>query len=368
MKRDNAGGNTFWGIVAIISLGIFFAPYLIEAAKNHNLMLDENNDNVSTVRNFVATGKIQASGLSLFGTAPTAGQFLKVASDGLQIEGQAITAGVTGGGGIDAGAYKSVAYYPASAGEAGATVAPLSQVSNAVLATNGVSLPALTRTLPDEVQQNITKLGDLSQGIAGATASFTGGVTGNYFVGDGSQLTGISGVISTGTNGYIGVYSGTGQIVARQTISGASITAGTMPGDRISGPLTGTSILTTEPVNGGVSPFEVQGGTTLTAAMLAGGIIYVTTPSNGVTPTVVGIPTISGNTVAFNLVDLNGNGVTLQMTNGQALYKGASAGTAVFVNSGYSRASIAITCASLSGSCSFANVIGTGEVGTWNVK
>jgi hypothetical protein len=77
---------------------------------------------------------------------------------------------------------------------------------------------------------------------------------------------------------------------------------------------------TTEVVYGGVSKWFVYSGTTLTADMLAGGMLFVHTPLSGSTPTVIGVPDFSASTPYFGVWDMTGGGVRVQTTDGDALY------------------------------------------------
>ena len=121
-------------------------------------------------------------------------------------------------------------------------------------------------------------------------------------------------------------------------------------------------------VYAGASTWFVYSGVTLTGDMLAGGLLYVHTPATGVTPTRLGIPAIGSSTPYFLVKDMTGHGVTVQTTGGDSLYgSSGAAGTAYFLNAGYSRNSATFKVNCESGACKYVDVIG--EVGSnWHVK
>lgn len=117
-------------------------------------------------------------------------------------------------------------------------------------------------------------------------------------------------------------------------------------------------VQSTEVVYGGASKFFVYGGTTLTGAMLAGGMLFCHASS----PITLGIPDFSGSTPYFLVYDMTGSGVTVQTTDGDVLYNDDESGTALFVNAGNSRHSASFTCNAESGSCSYVVTLGvTGD-------
>lgn len=169
--------NSIKHLVIIIG-GFLFALWLVNisiAAKNRSIMIDSDGENVTGVTNFIVQSNLQVDGVTLFGTKPTAGQFVKLSSDGLQLEGATVDSSVTGGGGINSGNYGQIPYY--SNDPSGTTLSALASSANSVLTFNSSSTPVVTSTLPDAVQTNITKLGTLSQGLTGTTATFTSEVT-----------------------------------------------------------------------------------------------------------------------------------------------------------------------------------------------
>jgi len=108
----------------------------------------------------------------------------------------------------------------------------------------------------------------------------------------------------------------------------------------------------------GVSKWYVYGGVTLNQTQLAGGMIYCHAPI-GSGPIVIGISAISSSTGYVLVKDMTGSGVTIQTTDGDVLYNNSDAGTAIFVNAGNSRHQAAITLNAESGTCKYADVIGT---------
>lgn len=144
-----------------------------------------------------------------------------------------------------------------------------------------------------------------------------------------------------------------GQDLYVDTLHGVAVSTADLP-DPITVP-----VQTTELIYGGVSKFYVYTGTTLSAAMLAGGMVLVHTPLSGSTPTVIGIPAVSGSTAFFAVWDMTGGGVTVQMTDGGTLYDDDETGTAYWVSEGHSRHAASFTLNAESGACSYGIVIGT---------
>lgn len=142
------------------------------------------------------------------------------------------------------------------------------------------------------------------------------------------------------------------QDVYADTLHGVAVTSADLPD-----PIT-NSVQTTDVVYGGVSKFLIYSGTTLTAEMLAGGMVFVHTPLSGSTPAVIGIPAISGSTAAFLVADMTGGGVTIQTTDGEPLYTAIDSGTAIWVPAGHSRHCASVTLVSESGTCAYAFVSG----------
>lgn len=117
-------------------------------------------------------------------------------------------------------------------------------------------------------------------------------------------------------------------------------------------------------VNAGASVFVVYSGVTLTADMLAGGMLYTFNTS----PIVLGIPTITGSTPYFMVADMAGGGVTVQTTDADPLYDSDTTdGTAYFVNAGNSRHQATFNLVYESGSCAFVHVIGT-QGSNWDIE
>lgn len=81
--------------------------------------------------------------------------------------------GSIGSGIINPGMQNQLPYYSAN----GRTLSPLTNMANAILATNGGQVPGLTQTLPTAVQTNITNLGTIAVGVwngTPVTAAFGG--------------------------------------------------------------------------------------------------------------------------------------------------------------------------------------------------
>ena len=126
----------------------------------------------------------------------------------------------------------------------------------------------------------------------------------------------------------------------------------------------GTTIPTLDYVNAGASKYFVYSGVTLTADMLAGGMLYLHHTGS---PIVLGWPLVTTGSTAFAMVkDMTGSGVTVQTTDGQTLYGTNGTGTAYFLNAGNSRGSATFTSVSESGSSRYVDVIGENK--TWIAK
>ena len=115
-------------------------------------------------------------------------------------------------------------------------------------------------------------------------------------------------------------------------------------------------------IKGGVSTYVITTGTTLSADMVAGGMIY----TFNTTPIVLGVNTVTSSTPYFMVKDVAGGGVTVQTADADPLYYGSETGTAFFVNIGNSRHQATFNCVK-SGTCAFVDVIGTMGSG-WDVE
>ena len=109
---------------------------------------------------------------------------------------------------------------------------------------------------------------------------------------------------------------------------------------------------------GGISKYMVSAGTTVTADMLGGGIVYwVGTDMNGVT-----IPYVSSNTPFLVVKDMSGSGLTVWAENKdsahQRFHKGGSWGNKIWVAPGNVGHQLAITDV-LTGTSKFHDVIGS---------
>ncbi len=125
--------------------------------------------------------------------------------------------------------------------------------------------------------------------------------------------------------------------------------------------------ITADKLIAGVSTFNVNAGVTLTRDMMAGGIIRVWAAA----PIRIGVPTLSGTSQFFMVVDYYGSGVTIQTTNGQILYgiSGSETGvttTSYFLNPGNSRGSASFEIVVIPGVTTFIRALGVQK--TWNIK
>jgi hypothetical protein len=109
-------------------------------------------------------------------------------------------------------------------------------------------------------------------------------------------------------------------------------------------------------VRAGTSKWYVYGNTTLSADMLAGGMLFC--HFSGPTPFTLTIPSFTGSTPYFLVADMTGSGVTITPPSGVSIYDGTSVGTYYFVNKGNSRHQAALTLNAESGACKYGFVVG----------
>ena len=331
-------------------------------AQNRPIMIDNTTkENITAVSNFVVGSKLEVSGITFFDTAsPPAGQYLKISADGKQISTEAITSAVTGSGGVNSGNYKAIPYYVTA--PSGATVGPLANQANSVLVTSGASLPSLSQTLPTAVQQNITILGSLSQGVSGTTGTFSGTVTANTFSGDGSLLTGVSGIVSSSTTGYVAVYTSAGQIQGTATISGSSVYGG----------MGNFGILTTSVITARSQHINLTSGTLQTLAISGISGVWVSAVSSAArSPTAgvslqLGSPDAAGYDIVFILENSTyeqGTTTYVLFTAGDVLASAdtITAGTSKYIMSGTTDAQL-IVCHSTGVSKWFVRTVGSPTV------
>lgn len=328
----------------LLLIGVIFGSIISEvgqAAIYRSLMMNSSGQNQTPIT------ELRINGVSIFEAVPTASQYLQMNASADGIIGVTISSSVTGSGGVNSGNFGAIAYYITN--PTGATISPLTTLANAVLATDSTASPYMTTTLPSTVQQNITILGDLSQGVSGTTGEFSSSVTAEAFFGDGSNLSGISGVITSSTTGYIAYYKEDGAISGMATLSGDSIFGGDLKVDNISG----VSELVADVILGGISKYFVYSGITITSDMLASGSIYWdSTTMGGVT-----LPAITGNTAFVLVKDIQGAGVSIFTENNQSILEDGSWGTLLWVAPDNLGHQIALT-AIMTGTSVFWDVLG----------
>uniref|UniRef100_A0A6M3L0C3 Putative pectate lyase n=1 Tax=viral metagenome TaxID=1070528 RepID=A0A6M3L0C3_9ZZZZ len=104
---------------------------------------------ITSVTTFRIISAIEVSGLTFFRTLPTTGEFLQVSADGLGIQGVPLTSSVTGGGAVTTGDFGAIAFYGTT--PTGQTIYPLSNIANAILATDSSASPSMAQILPPQV-------------------------------------------------------------------------------------------------------------------------------------------------------------------------------------------------------------------------
>ena len=211
------------------------------------------------------------------------------------------------------------------------------------ITAGNVSATNLTGTLATAAQTNITSVGILtSLSVSGnvdggnlrtaGVVSATGNVTGNFFVGNGSLLTGVvatgigtlsslsvSGNIDTGNLRTAGVVSATGNVTGSQfNGSGAGLTA--VPGANVTGTVanatfaTTASSATTATTVTGAAQANITSVGTLTALSVSGNIdggnLRTTGSISAAGNTTSGNVSVGVGTVSVgNIVNTNANGV-----------------------------------------------------------
>lgn len=338
-----------------VTISLVFAG-MIYAGINRPIMIDDTTkQNVTGVSKFVVGDTAQFKGVSTWATNPTAGQYIKVSADGLRLKGEdMVSSGVTGDHGIINGsAYKSVAYYGSSNGDSGVTIDGLAQMADAVVATNGVSLPALTQTLPTAVTRNISVIGTLTEGFTGVTGNFTSDVTAGFLWGDGAHLTNVPG--STFSRSMLDAASFVG---ATKFALSTQLGVGGIAGVSMEGASPNLDIARANAFIGGTSKFFAATGTTVTSDMLGGGMIYwIGATADGVT-----IPATSSNTPFFVAKDMSGSGLTIfaekKGSSHQRFHMAGSWGNVVYVQSRNLGHQVSISSVK-TGTSEYHDVIGT---------
>lgn len=135
-----------------------------------------------------------------------------------------------GTGSVNPGLINQLGYYAAS----GSTISGLTTANNGVLITSAGGVPSISSTLPNAVQDNITRLGTITSGIW-------------------------HGTIIAGTYGGTGVNNGASTITigGSVTFSGAFTFAGTLTGNTaVTFPTSGTLAITSQLL---VSPLTTKG-------------------------------------------------------------------------------------------------------------
>jgi filamentous hemagglutinin len=182
--------------------------------------------------NVNATGNISGGNLSVTGSVNLAGRISAVGNitGGNILTGANVsaTSNITGGNLISNGVITTVgnvvANYFVGNGAALFAIAGANVTGTVANATYAVSAGSATTaaTVTTNAQPNITSVGTLTSIASSGNISTTGNVTGNYFVGNGSQLTGISTSSNRISNGTSNVEIATANGNATITTNGAN--------------------------------------------------------------------------------------------------------------------------------------------------
>ncbi len=175
-------------------------------------------------------------------------------------------------------------------------------VANAAYATAAGSAATATtaNTVIDGAQANITSVGTLTSLAVSGNVTATGNVTGDYFLGNGSQLTGIvSSYGNTEVAAFLPTYTG-----AMPAMTGAVTTTGNISGAYLLGNGSAISSVTGANVTGTVAnaAYATAAGsaTTATSAVTANTVTDAAQANITSVGTLTGL-TVSGNTATANL-------------------------------------------------------------------
>jgi hypothetical protein len=226
-----------------------------------------NITSVGTLSSLVVTGNITGGNATLGNTA-TANYFVGSGNNLSNIQGTSITGAVS---------YATTANSVAGSNVSGAVT--YAATANAVAGANvlgQVSNSLVSGTVYTNAQPNITSVGTLSNlavtgNITSGNANLGNAVSANYFIGNGSQLTGVSTSSIANGNSNVNIPSANGNInfsavgnanVLVVTGSGANIT-GTL---NVSGTATVGNIVTGAGTGGNITGANVLSAITLTAS------------------------------------------------------------------------------------------------------
>lgn len=154
--------------------------------------------------------------------------------------------GEKGTGTVNPGLQNNIPYYAAN----GNTLSPLSNLANAILATNGGSVPALTTTLPTAVQANITTVGTVGTGVwhgSAVTVPFGGsGLTSltpyALLCGGTTGTANMQQVSGLGTTGFVLTSNGAGALPTWQVPAGSGTVSSGSANDLAFYQSTGTTV------------------------------------------------------------------------------------------------------------------------------
>lgn len=143
------------------------------------------------------------------------------------ISGLSLKTAFGGGGTINPGLANQLAYYAG----AGSTISGLTSGNNGVLVTSAGGAPSISSTLPNAVQDNITRLGTITSIGAALGATFGGTGLSTYILGDTIYGSGVNTLAKLSGNTVATIkylsQTGTGAVSAApvwSTISGGDIT------------------------------------------------------------------------------------------------------------------------------------------------
>ena len=228
--------------------------------------------------------------------------------------------GQKGTGTVNPGLQNNLPYYAAN----GNTLSPLSNLANAILATNGSNVPGLTQTLPTAVQDNISTVGTIGTGIwegTPVTAAYGGSglstLTAYAVLCGGTTATGnFQQVSGLGTTGYVLTSNGAGVLPTWQVSAGSGTVS----------PGTANDLAFYQTTSNTVSPLASATNGVLITSGLGVPSISSTLPS-AVQGNITTVGTIDTGTWHGSLIGLayGGSNANLTASNGGIVYSTASA-------------------------------------------
>ena len=228
--------------------------------------------------------------------------------------------GQVGTGTVNPGLINNLPFYGAN----GNTLSPLSNLANAILATNSGAVPGLTQVLPTAVQANITRVGTIGIGIwQGTPPDVTFGGTGaasftaySVICGGTTSTAPLQNVSGLGTTGFVLTSNGAGALPTWQVSAGSGTVSAGTANDLAFYQSTGTT----------VSPLSSAASGVLITSGLGVPSISQTLPS-AVQGNITALGTIASGVWQGTNIALNKGGTNANLTasNGGIVYSTASA-------------------------------------------